>query len=161
MTAQVQVVVKPWYRQFYLRRGLAPWASDQVSVEGYEAHLEAIGGFVCVSVEMYGSPTSVKVEVHDIEPPQIEDADRSVEVSVDGDGPLSILSWGDDEPATAVEVPVGPIRLRSSWFGLANTIGHPDYETGGQTESPERVLLQVWPAPIGATVVLRPWSGAA
>ena len=118
------MVVKPWYRQFYLRRGQAPWSSDQVSVEGYEAHLESIGGFVCVCVEMYGSPTPVKVEVHDTQPPQVEDADRSVEVSVDGDGSLSILSWSTDEPEMSVEAPAGPLRLRTSWFGLASTIGH-------------------------------------
>ena len=57
-------------------------------------------------------------------PPQVEDADRSEEVSVDGDGSLSILSWSTDEPEISVEAPAGPLRLRTSWFGLASTIGH-------------------------------------
>src|SRR4051812_39383358 len=34
VTRTIDAVVKPWYRQFYLLRGEAPWASDQVSNVG-------------------------------------------------------------------------------------------------------------------------------
>ena len=140
-----QTVVNPWYRQFYLRRGDAPWASDRISKDGYEAHLEAVEGFVCVSTEMYGSPTPVSIEIHDSEPVPVENADRSVEVSVDGDGPIAVLSWAEEEASTSIDTPDGPLRLRVSWFGLSETIGNPAREAGGEAESPERILLQVWP----------------
>jgi hypothetical protein len=123
--------------------------------------MEAIGGFAFVGTEMYGSPTRVTVEVYDSEAPTVENAERSVEVSVDEDGPISILSWGEDVAEAVVDVPAGPLRLRGSWFGLSSTVGHPDYDSGGDAESPERVLFQVWPAPMDERVVLRPWPGAA
>jgi len=153
--------VQPWYRQFYLRRGDAPWASDQVSNETYEVGVEAIGGFVVVGTEMYGSPTEVVVEADDEEPPVPEHVDRSVEVSIAGNGPLAVLSWGDDDPVGIVELPAGPIRMRVNWRGLTDTLTHPDYDLGGDDPSPETVLLQLWPGADHPRLVQRGWSRRA
>jgi hypothetical protein len=72
---------------FYLRRGDADWASDQVSELGYLAQLEAIDGFVFVGTAMFGSPTRVIIEVHDGIPGKWDDAaDRIVEDSMHGHG---------------------------------------------------------------------------
>ena len=61
LTSQISTVVHPWYRQFYLRRGDAEWASDRVTAEGYAVRIEAIDGFVYVGTSMYGHPTAVRV----------------------------------------------------------------------------------------------------
>ncbi|MGH3665277.1 MAG: hypothetical protein ACRDU8_04165 [Egibacteraceae bacterium] len=158
IVSRCATVVSPWYRQFYLRRGAARWASDEVSTEGYEARLDAIGGFVYVGTEMYGSPTEVIVEVHDTEPPVAENADRVVDASVGGDGPLAVLSWGEQEPDVVIDVPGGTLRLRAAWSGLSEAQGHADQEVGGDERSPERVLLQVWAAAIRSPIVQRRWA---
>jgi hypothetical protein len=148
-------VVSPWYGQFYLRRGEAPWASDRISEAGYEDLLEGIDGFAYVGLEMYGSPTHMTIEVHDTGPPVPEDAEHVVEVSMTGAGPLGILDWGDDEPGTVVAVPEGPLRLRVSWLGIGAALQHPDRDLSGPDESPERLLVHLWPGPDGPRVVHR------
>ena len=113
------VLVTPWYWQFYLVRGDAPWESDKVSPEGYDAHLEAIDGFVYVGTSTYGHPTEVRVEVHDSDPPDVrEDADTVVEVSVSGEGRLGVFNWEPlVEPVATIDVPIGPLRIRGTWLG--------------------------------------------
>lgn len=147
-------VVTPWYRQFYLRRGEADWASDQVSEAGYERGLDAIDGFVYVGTTMFGNPTEVSVEVHESHPEPSDEADRVVEVPLAGSGSLAILSWGSSEPEATVELPEGPCRLRASWYGMADAEQHPDYDLGGADLSPERVLVEIWPAPDAPAAVL-------
>ena len=155
---QTTTVVKPWYRQFYLRRGDAEWASDRVSDDGYEVRLEAIGGFVYVGTSMYGHPTEVRTELHDSEPDAVaDDADHVAEVSVGGDAHLAILSWGDDDAEATIELRPGPHRLRASWFGLAAADAHPDNDVGGEEPSPERLLFQLWPAPEAEQRLVRRW----
>lgn len=155
----VETVVKPWYRQFYLLRGEAEWASDRVSPTAYESCLEAIDGFVYVGTSMYGHPTDVRVEVHDAEPLDVPaDADQVVEVSLAGEGPLAILSWGANDPEATVGVPAGPLRLRASWFGLAAADAHPDNDLGGVEPSPERVLFELWPGPQSERRTIRRWA---
>jgi hypothetical protein len=141
----VTAVVRPSFRQFYVRRGDAPWASDEVSASGYEARLEAIDGFVYIGTEMYGSPTRVTVEVLDSEPPVAPRAERHADSRIDGSGPLAVLSWGETEPDLVVDVPAGTLRVRASWFGTEEAAKHPDWDLGGDDESPESVTLQVWP----------------
>jgi len=146
-STRISAVLKPWYRQFYVRRGDAPWASDEVSSEGYDRGVEAIGGFMYVGTTMYGSPTTVTVEVTETEPPTPSDADKCATVEVGGAGPLALLSWGDDEPVAIIDVPRGSLRCRVSWTGSEEASAHPDAEIGGQSPSPEALRIQVWPAP--------------
>jgi hypothetical protein len=153
------VVVRPWYRQFYLQRGDAPWASDRITEAGYEAALDAVDGFACVATSMYGNPAAVTVELHEREPPPAEEeADRVTEVSLSGSGPLGVLSWGETEPELTVELPEGPLRLRASFSGLAAADAHPDNDVSGDELSPERILLQLWPAPPSGPAVIRAWT---
>jgi hypothetical protein len=144
--AETTAVVRPWYRQFYVRRGDAEWRSDEISDDGCERGLEAIGGFVYVGTAMYGSPTELAVRVHTSEPRPPESAERTAQVTVGGDGDLQILNWehGED-PVAVVAVPVGPVVLRVGWSGTSAAVGHPDYEVGGDSLSPERLVLDVWP----------------
>jgi len=142
---RVLAVVKPWYRQFYVQRGDARWASDEVSAEGYAAGVEAIGGFMYVGTTMYGSPTTVTVEVTDAEPPIPSEADRSATVEIGGEGPVALLSWGDNEPVAIVDVPEGSLRCRVSWTGSEEASAHADVEIGGRSPSPEAILIQLWP----------------
>lgn len=137
--------MKPWYRQFYLRRGDASWASDQVSDEGYAAGVEAIGGFVYVGTTMYGSPTAVAVEVTETAPAAPPEAERSVVVEIGGKGRLGVLGWGDNDPTAVADVPVGPLGCRVSWMGSEEAAEHPDAEIGGQALSPETIVIQIWP----------------
>ena len=157
-------VVKPSYRQFYLRRGEEEWASDQVSDEGYKTRLEAIGGFVYVGTSMWGFAVEVTFEVHDSEPLGIrDDADHIVEVSVSGSGPVAVLSWywePFDEPVAVVQVPVGDLRLRGTWTGVGAAETHPDQDLAGPELSPERLLFQAWPAQRGDRAVLKEWHSA-
>ena len=73
------VMIRPWYRQFYLRRGDAEWYSDRISDHGYTSGLEAVDGFAYVGTTMYGSPTEVVIEVRQDDPGIPESADRSAE----------------------------------------------------------------------------------
>ena len=139
-------MVKPSYRQFYIRRGDEPWASDAVSDEGYARGVEAVGGFVYVGTTMFGNPTTVVVEVGDSPPSEVTDADRCAEVTVEGDGQLAVFSWGEDDPVGVVEVPPGPLRLRVAWAGSSAAAAHPDADIGGDSLSDESIHIQVWPA---------------
>jgi hypothetical protein len=154
-----KVVVKPWYRQFYLQRGDAPWASDQLSDAGIERALEETGGFVYVGTSMYGNPVEVAVELNDGEPSPQDEADRVTEVSLMGSGPLGVLSWGETEPELIFDLPEGPLRLRASYSGLAAADAHPDNDVSGEELSPERIVLQLWPAPLDEPAVIRAWAG--
>ena len=156
--AGAKVVVNPWYRQFYLQRGDAPWASDQLSPAGIERALEERGGFVYVGTSMYGNPVEVTLELHDEAPSPHEGADRVTEVSLSGSGPLGILNWGDNEPRLVFELPEGPLRLRASFSGLAAADAHPDNDVSGEELSPERVLLQLWPGPPAEPAEIRAWA---
>ena len=153
------VVVNPWYRQFYLQRGDAPWASDRLSRAGIERALEESGGFVYVGTSMYGNPVEVTLELHDGEPSPQEQANRVTEVSLSGSGPLGVLGWGETEPELVFELPEGPLRLRASYSGLAAADAHPDNDVSGEELSPERILLQLWPAPFGEPAAIRVWPG--
>ena len=144
MARTTSIVVHPWYRQFYLRRGDAEWASDRVSDAGYASGAEAIGGFVYVGTAMYGSPTRVTIDVTQQPPAVPSSAERSVDVLLGGAGGLAVLSWGDDDPVTVVDVPAGPLNLRVSWTGSDAASQHPDAEVGGDSLSPESVDIQVW-----------------
>ncbi len=154
-----KVVVNPWYRQFYLRRGDAPWASDQLSRAGIERALEESGGFVYVGTSMYGNPVDVTLELHDDDPSPDDRADRVTEVSLSGSGPLGVLSWGETEPELVFELPEGPLRLRASYSGLAAADAHPDNDVSGEELSPERILLQLWPGPPGEPAAIKTWAG--
>ena len=151
------VVVSPWYRQFYLQRGDVLWASDQLSYAGIERALEESGGFVFVGTSMYGNPVEVTLELHDEEPSLGEQSDRVAEVSLSGSGPLGVLSWGETEPELVFELPDAPLRLRASYSGLAAADAHPDNDVSGEELSPERILLQLWPAPLEEPATIRAW----
>jgi hypothetical protein len=142
------VVVQPWYRQFYLRRGDASWCSDRISDDGYARGLEAIDGFVYVGTTTYGSPTEVAVGVHDVDPGLHGSADRHVDVVLGGDGDLAVLNWEPgDPPVTTVRLPTGTFALRASWFNTVAAAEHHDVEFGGDDRSPEHIALDLWPAP--------------
>jgi len=142
----VRAEVHPWYWQFYLRRGSAEWASEQISSEGYESHLECINGFVYVGTWTYGSRTSVAVELHDEEPPTTGESDHVVEVALDGDGQLAILNWEpDDAPVAELDLPTGRMALRGSWTGVHAAEEFPERDTSGDQPSPEKIRLQIWP----------------
>jgi hypothetical protein len=156
--SSAKVVVNPWYRQFYLQRGDAPWASDQLSRAGIERALEESGGFVYVGTSMYGNPVEVALELHDEEPSPDEHADRVTEVPLSGSGALGVLSWGDTDPELVFELPEGPLRLRALFSGLAAADAHPDNDLSGEELSPERICLQFWPAPLGEPSAIRVWG---
>jgi hypothetical protein len=143
---EVTVVVRPWYRQFYVQRGAAEWRSDQVSVDGYERGLEAIGGFLFVGTTMYGSPTRVTVRVHPENPGVSQAADRSADDTLAGEGSIAVLNWEPGEPPVAeVVVQDGVLGVRASWYGTADAASHPDFDLGGDDPSPESIILDVWP----------------
>lgn len=142
------MVVRPWHRQFYLRRGDAEWCSDRISDDGYASGLEAVDGFAYVGTTMFGSPTEVLIRVHPAEPGTPAFADRSAEAVLSGAGDLAVLNWEpDDHPVTTIDLPAGHVRLRASWFGTQAAAAHLDSDVGGEELSPERVVLDLWPAP--------------
>ena len=145
--AEVHVVVLPWYRQFYLRRGDAAWLSDQISPEGYERGLEAIDGFAYVGTTMYGNPTGVMARVHDAAPgPPDANPDRVAEARLGGSGEVAIRSWDPSEEAAGViALPDGPVHIRAAWYGMSEAAAHPDRELGGDDLSPERLTIDFWP----------------
>ena len=158
VVTSLEVTVNPWYRQFYLLRGDDPWASDQVTREGYERRVDAIGGFVYLGTSMYGNPVVMTLELHDDEPPVSEDADHVAEVPLSGSGPLAVLSWGQDEPEATFELPAGPLRLRTVHAGLAAADAHNDNDLGGEDLSPETIVAQLWPAPAEPPRTIRAWG---
>lgn len=142
------MVVRPWYRQFYLRRGDAEWYSDRISDDGYASGLEAVDGFAYVGTTMYGSPTEVVIRVRAADPGKPVSADRSAEAVLSGDGDLAILNWEpDDHPVATIHMPEGNVRVRASWFGTQVAAAHPDSDVGGEERSPEHIVLDLWPAP--------------
>lgn len=149
-------VVEPDYFQFYLRRGEAEM--PDVSAETYQRRLWSDGRFVVVSTFRKFGTTSVSVDVV-AEGPSApgEEWQHVAEVSLEGDGPLEVLSWpGDEEPRSLHEVPSGPLRLRVHWGGLV--AGLPEGMTA-QGVSQEHLALVVWPAPPAPFAALREWDG--
>jgi hypothetical protein len=148
--------VEPDYFQFYLKASNADHASDQVTGEGYETHLEAPSpGFVYVGTLKKFLTTPVRVEVHDTEPvlPGTE-WQHVAEVSLTSDGVIDVLSWPGDV-AFSIPTPDGSLRLRVMWAGL-----EPGLSEGIPEEGPgrEHLELQLWPAPRAGPKVLRWWS---
>ena len=158
LVSSARTGVQPSYRQLYLRRGDAPWASARVSEGGYDRALDAADGFAYVGTSMWGYAVEVALELHDGEPPVRGDADRITEVSLTGSGPLGVFGWGDDEPQLTFELPEGPLRLRASFFGLAAADAHPDNDLAGEELSPEGIVLELWPALPGEPVAVRAWA---
>ena len=140
-------IVRPWYRQFYLRRGDAEWRSDQITQAGYERGAEEIDGFVYVGTTMYGSPTRLTVQVHATDPGAPSDTDRAEVITINGSGDLAVLNWEPGEPAVAaIPVPTGPLCARLCWYGIDAAAAHPDNDTGGDEVSPESLTIDIWPS---------------
>jgi hypothetical protein len=102
--------VAPDYFQFYLKASNADHASDHVTGEGYETHLEAPSpGFVYVGTLTKFLTTPVRVEVHDTEPavPGTE-WQHVAEVSLTNDGVIDVLSGRGMSPSGSQ-----PLRVRS------------------------------------------------
>ena len=143
----VAVVVRPCYRQFYLRRGQAEWRSDEISAAGYEQGLEEVEGFVYVGTAMYSSPTRLAIAVHPSDPGAPPNADRVAMVAITGHGDLAVLNWEPGVPAVAtVRVPTGRLLARVGWYGSDVAAQHPDNDIGGDEVSPEHLTLDLWPA---------------
>jgi len=115
-----EVVVRPCFRQFYLRRGRAEWRSDEISPAGYERGLEEVDGFVYVGTSMYGSPTRLAITVHASDP--------------------------GEPPIASIRVPTGRLHARVGWHGTDAAKLHPDNDIGGDELSPEHLTLDVWPS---------------
>jgi hypothetical protein len=148
-------VVEPDYFQFYARRGEA--SMPDVSLATYERRLWSDGGFVVVSTFRKFGTTPVTVDVVADEPgTPAEHWQHVAEVSLDGDGPLEVLSWDDAGPRSRHELPAGPVRLRVHWGGLV-----PGLPEGMERQgvSDEHLALVVWPAPSAPFAVLREWDG--
>jgi hypothetical protein len=148
-------VVEPDYFQLYARRGEA--SMPDVSLETYERRLWSDGGFVVVSTFRKFGTTPVTVDVVGNEPgTPAEHWQHVAEVSLDGDGPLEVLSWDDAGPRSRHELPAGPVRLRVHWGGLV-----PGLPEGMERQgvSDEHLALVVWPAPSAPFAVLREWDG--
>jgi hypothetical protein len=149
-------VVEPDYFQFYACRDGAPM--PDVSAETYQDHLWSDGGFVVISTVRKFGTTPLSVDVVPEEPGAPDDHWQHVaEVSLDGDGPLEVLSWpGDVEPRSLHQIPAGPVRLRVHWGGL-----EPGLPEGMSVQgvSDEHVALMVWSAPIAPFAVVRAWDG--
>ena len=143
----IEAVVKPWYRQFYVRRGEADWQSDRISDDGYERGLEAVNGFVYVGTTMYGNPTRVRILVHDGNPgPPDRAVERVVDARLHGAGDIAVLNWDPGEdPVAVVPVPDGSLHIRMSWFGMNDAAAHPDWDLGGDALLREHLTLDVWP----------------
>ena len=156
-TAHTSTVVHPPYRQFYLRRGGAEWPSDRVTDDGCDIRIEAI---VHVGTSMYGHPTEVRVEAHDTPPEAADDADHEVEVSLLGNGPLAILSWGKSTPRGDHRASGWASRATGELVRPGGRPGASDNDLGGEDLSPERLLLQAWPAVPAAPRVTRRWGAA-
>jgi hypothetical protein len=149
--------VDPDYFQFYVKTPSAEWASAEVTELGYEAHLEAPSqSFIYVGTLKKFSDTPVRVEVHDSEPSALSnDWLHAAEVSFVGDERLEVVSWNGDVVVT-IQTTNGPLRLRAAWAGL-----EPELIEEGRREdgtSDERILLQIWPAPLAERRILRWWS---
>jgi hypothetical protein len=149
-------VVQPDYFQFYARRVGAERLPD-VSAETYRQHLWTDGGFVVISTLRKFGTTPLTLDVVAEEPDLPSGQWQHVaEVSLDGGGPLEIVSWpGDQEPRSIHEIPTGSARLRVHWGGLVPGLREGMDEQGN---SDEHLALVVWPAPIRPFAVLREWD---
>jgi hypothetical protein len=142
-----EVVVRPCFRQFYLRRGRAEWRSDEISPAGYERGLEEVDGFVYVGTSMYGSPTRLAITVHASDPGAPPNADHVAQIEIAGQGDLAVLNWEPGEPPIAsIRVPTGRLHARVGWHGTDAAKLHPDNDIGGDELSPEHLTLDVWPS---------------
>jgi hypothetical protein len=152
----VTTEVEPDYFQFYARRANAEWASDKTTEAGYEAHLWSNGGFVTIGTARKFGTTTVAVEVWERPPNQPEEQWQHVaEVSLEPDGSLEILNWGDETPAAVVPIDEGWVRLRVLWAGLVAGRFEGMDEDGN---SEEQLMFQMWAAPSSPPVVVRWWS---
>lgn len=149
-------VVEPDYFQFYAKRVGAEWLSGATD-ETYRHRLWTDGGFVVISTLRKFGTTPLTLDVVADEPAPPSGCWQHVaEVSLDGGGALEILSWpGDQEPRSKHEIPVGSVRLRVHWGGLAPGLREGMDEQG---KSNEHLALIVWPAPIAPFATLREWD---
>ncbi len=156
LVASIDASVYPDYHQFYLKTTSAAWASDHISGEGYEAHLEAPSdGFIYVGTLKRYTELRVHVEVHDSAPPASDDEWQHVaEISIVGDGSLELHHWSASEAAAMLATPDGPLRVRVMWGGLEPNL--PEGMPEGRP-SDEHLGIQVWPAPRADPQVLRWW----
>jgi hypothetical protein len=78
------------------------------------------------------------------------------ECSLDPKGQLAMVGWESDEPTATVSVEPGPQRVRVAWTGLVEGLVA---GVDAEGHSDEAVHIQVWPAPMAPTVVVRWWEG--
>jgi hypothetical protein len=113
----------------------------------------AVGTIVNVDV-------SVSVQALD-QPPTYDVAsfDHVVEGSIHvPSGRLVVMGCTDYEPeARRFNIPAGWIRVRASRSNLA-VAGSLGIESDNDPTTMERILLQLWPAPAGPTVLLKRWT---
>lgn len=157
-SSTARIIVEPDFFQFYLRRAGAPWASDQVSDDGYDKHLWTDGAFVYVGTRRKYGSTVVDVVLLQAKPDRPDPSwQHVVEVSLEaGDPTIEVFSWDavPDAPTAVVHAVAAPIRLRASWTGLVPGRFEGLDEHG---ESDERLLLELWPEPPSEDRVIRAW----
>ncbi len=150
-----EVVVRPDYFQFYASAD-GTWPVEEPTLEGYRVHLWSTGGFLYLGTAAEAGWTRVTVRVLDHPPGALApDGDHVAETSIDSNGTLEVRNW-DSTPGqvpadAAIDVPRGSLRVRATWTHLAEVDELAD-------ESAERLLLELWPAPVADAEVLRWWQ---
>lgn len=132
------------------------WTDEAVS-DGLAVTEQTLG--IGTEVNMY---VDVTVETLDLPPAQVFDGfDHVVEASIEvPSGRIAILGCTDYLPdAARFEAPKGFVRVRASRTNLAN-VRQPGEEGSDAPDAVEQVLLQIWPAPYTATVVIKRWTPA-
>jgi len=145
------------YGQWYLfdaERGLddlAAVSGDPVSdAELWQRKCASIGGAAIVyTLKQYGETA---VEVRSVPAPSaLDGADHVAEFGmVARSGRLAVSGWDSMVISGTLDVPIDPVRVRVSWFGLTHSLE-------SEEDAEERFELEVFPAPSAEVEILRCW----
>lgn len=155
----IDAVVEVAYGHFLLLGAGVQLLDDAVPDIGWQEHLWSDGVSAAVVTARTDGPVPVRIEVLADAPSDGElppEWMHVAECSLDPAGRLAVVGWDSDDPVATVSVGPGPQRLRVGWTGLVEGLVE---GVDGEGRSDEAIHIQVWPAPIAPTVVVRWWEG--
>ncbi len=114
-----------------------------------------VPGLLFLMTSTHTGDVGFTVELHDREPPLDEHWEDAVEASfTPGSGEVGLAEWGGSD-WHPLRLPAGDYRVRYHARGMD------EVQEGGEEPSPDRYLLQLWPAAPAPDRIVRQTSAAA
>lgn len=142
------------YAQFFLSTS-SPNAASPAPLTPGEASagiLRTYFGSAFLATGLATGNTELRVSVHAYAPsPLLEDYEDVVEASMEGDGPISVVPWGDHR---SFELPTP--SSATGWYRLRYHARNMDQCRDLRSKEPiDSFHLQIWPAPPNPPSILK------